>query len=266
MPSFYKKSLFPAIILGFILALCCVFIFLRGSYAEPTSNKVSTLRVCSDAGFLPFEMKNNAGEWEGFDVEMMEEFAKSINAKLVMVQISFDGIIPALLSKKCDMIAAGMTVTPSRKQVVSFSKPTFQNGLSIAIKNTAENNDKFKDLMSLDKIGVKIAVKTGYTSDIYLSKNLKNAKILRFDQDTDLVLAVLQERADAFMSDATYVSLISKENQKKFITLPTNVTSEEFSVAIRPDDKELLRKFNAFLDKWKGSPAYSQLYDKYFKH
>ena len=227
--------------------------------------KNNTLKVCSDAGFLPFEMKNSSGQWEGFDVDMMKDFSKSLNLKLEMIQINFDGIIPALLSGKCDMIAAGMTVTPSRKKVVSFSHPTFENGLSIALKNTEEGKIKYTNLASLDKQGLKIAVKTGYTSDIYLTKYLKKAQILRFDEDSDLYLAVRQGRADAFVSDSTYVSLILKENKNKLIVLPTNVTAEEFSVATRMQDKELTESFNQFLEKWKSSPAYSQAYDKYFK-
>ncbi len=228
-------------------------------------SKTGSLRVCSDAGFLPFEMKNSLGNWEGFDVDMMTEFAQSVNLKLEIIQINFDGIIPALISGKCDMIAAGMTITPSRKKVVGFSKPTFSNGLSIAIKNKAKDKIlAYKNLDSLDKPGTRIAVKTGYTSDIYLTKNLKNAQILRFDNDSDLYLAVQQGRAEGFVSDSTYVKLISKENPGKLIVLPTNITTEEFSVATRIQDVELRQSFDRFLDRWKSSPSYKKIYNKYF--
>jgi len=248
-----------------ILSFFAVSALSVSSYAQSLNLKNNTVKVCSDAGFLPFEMKNNQGQWEGFDVDMMNSFAQSLNAKLQMVQINFDGIIPALLSGKCDMIAAGMTVTPSRQKVVAFSHPTFVNGLSIAFRNTDEAKTKYTSLTSLDKIGVKIAVKTGYTSDIYLTKNLKNAQILRFDQDTDLYLAVMQNRADAFVSDSTYVSLIAKDNANKLIVLPTKLTAEEFSVATRMQDKELVQAFNQFLEKWKSSTDYRKVYEKYFQ-
>ena len=224
-----------------------------------------SLKVCSDAGFLPFEMKTQKGEWIGFDVEMMKEFSKTISVELKMVQISFDGIIPALVSGKCDMIAAGMTVTPERKVMVTFSEPTFTSGLSIAIKNTEKNKTEYKDFASLDKKNVKIAVKTGYTSDIYLSKTLKNAQILRFDQDSDLVLAVMQGRANAFVSDSTYVDLMEKGNKNKFIILPTKVVAEHFSVAGRKDDLELMKSFNTFLKNWKESGAYNKVKKSYFE-
>ncbi len=227
--------------------------------------KEKNLKVCSDAGFLPFEMKTQKGDWIGFDIEMMKEFSKSISVELKMIQIGFDGIIPALVSGKCDMIAAGMTVTPERKVIVAFSEPTFTSGLSIAIKNTEKNKTEYKDFESLDKKNVSIAVKTGYTSDIYLSKALKNAKILRFDQDSDLVLAVMQSRANAFVSDSTYVDLMDKGNKNKFIIMPTKVVAQHFSVAGRKDDLELMNSFNTFLKNWKDTGGYDKTKKSYFE-
>ncbi|MES2614567.1 MAG: transporter substrate-binding domain-containing protein, partial [Bdellovibrionota bacterium] len=77
--------------------------------------------------------------------------------------------------------------------------------------------------------------------------------------------AVMQGRADAFVSDTTYVSLIARENPGKLSVLLTHVTAEKFSVAVRPQDKELLETFNKFIKNWKSSTAYSAAYDKYFR-
>ncbi|WP_186645426.1 transporter substrate-binding domain-containing protein [Fluviispira vulneris] len=223
------------------------------------------LKVCSDAGFLPFEMKTKTGEWTGFDIDMMKHFSKSLNVELKMIQISFDGIIPALISGKCDLIAAGMTVTPEREKIVAFSDSTFINGLSIALKNTEDNKSSYKSLEDLDIEENNIAVKTGYTSDIYLSKTLKKARILRFDQDSDLVLAVAQGRAKAFVTDTTYVNLMDKDKQNKFIILPTKIVSDSFSIAAKKSSKELISSFNEFLKTWRESGGYARAEKFYFQ-
>lgn len=144
--------------------------------------------------------------------------------------------------------------------MIAFSDTTFTSGLSVALKNTHKNKSLYKDLTSLDNENNIIAVKTGYTSDIYLSKTLKHAKkiIIRFDQDADLVLAVMQGRATAFVSDTTYVDLMDKANKDKFIILPTKVVAEKFSVAARKDDKTLLKSFNSFLEKWRNDGGYDK--------
>lgn len=267
MRPFIKKAFFAASML-FSLTVCqksfCVGLSEPSDASLSRIQKKGTLKVCSDAGFLPFEMKTASGDWTGFDVDMMKDFSKSISVKLEMVQINFDGIIPALLSGKCDLIAAGMTVTPARERVVTFSESTFENGLSIALKNTPQNRAEYKDLASLDHDGIKIAVKTGYTSDIYLSKTLKKAKILRFDQDADLLLAVSQGRANAFVSNSTYVKMMDKANSKKLLVLATPITAEKYSVAGRKQDKTLMSAFNSFLKKWRMDGDYKKTELRYF--
>lgn len=260
--AFFLLSTFPAIQYNAVAADSDTPKKEDSSIHKIKTEKV--LKVCSDAGFLPFEMKTQKGDWIGFDVDMMKEFAKTLSVDLKMIQISFDGIIPALISAKCDLIAAGMTVTAERKAMVLFSDSTFVSGLSIAIKNNEKNKAEFTDLDSLDKNGIKIAVKTGYTSDIYLSKTLKSAQILKFDQDADLVLAVMQGRANAFVSDTTYVDLMDKGNRNKFIILPTKVVAESFSIAARKDDHGLMNKFNAFLKTWKENGGYEKARKYYF--
>ncbi len=252
------------------LPVCCLAILVArhsGAQVNPASNQhpLASLRVCSDAGFLPFEMKSSSGQWEGFDVDMMQAFATSKGRKLEMIQISFDGIIPALLSGKCELIAAGMTVTPNRSQVVAFSHTTFVNGISIGIKNSPENINKYKSISDLDQLGHKIAVKTGYTSDVILSKLLKKAQILRFDQDADLYLAVLQERATAFVSDSSYVQTVMEQIPHKFFRVPTPISVEKFSIAARKQDTQLIADFNQFLVQWKKDGGYAKTFAKYFK-
>lgn len=226
-----------------------------------TSGKLS---VCSDAGFLPFEMRSNTGVWSGYDIDMIQAFAKSIGVTLNMVQISFDGIIPALLSKKCNLIVSGMTNTPERSRVVLFSSPTFINKLSLVVKTSFLPEKKNLTLDDMDKPKVLIAVKTGYTSDIYLSKKLKYAQVLRFDQDADLVLALKQDRVQGFMIDSTYAQII-KNNGLNFIK-EIDIPSEKqiFAVAGRKNDVALINAFNHFLENWKNKPEHEEIFKKYF--
>ena len=66
-----------------------------------------TLRVGLEAGYMPFEMTDKKGKIVGFDVDMVTEMAKAMGVKLELVNTAWDGIIPALLSDKFDIIASG---------------------------------------------------------------------------------------------------------------------------------------------------------------
>ncbi len=224
-------------------------------------NKI--LKVCSDAGFLPFEMMTSEGEWTGYDIDMMKDFAANIGVRLNMVQYEFSGIIPALISNKCDMIAAGMTVTPERSEVLLFSDTVFINGISIVLKNTPENL-KIKSLHDLDNNNIKIGVKTGYTSDIFLTSQMRKAQITRFNLDSNLLLGIMENRIQALATDTTYVRSIQKNYKDKLISLPIKLPVQKFSVAAKKRDVALIHAFNAFFKKWSKSGQRDAVIKKYF--
>lgn len=260
------KSLISSIFIFAFSSIC----FVSLSFANETDKSLTrieehgVLKVCSDAGFLPFEMKTAEGIWTGFDIDLMSDFAKDLSVKLEMVQTNFDGIIPALLSGKCHLIAAGMTVTAERSKVVAFSDPIFENGLSFVLKDSEANRAKLKSYEDLDSEDVKIGVKTGYTSDIFLTNNFKHAQVQRFERDSDLLTAVLQGRSTAFFTDTTYVAIMMKNNPNKIYILPSNAKAEKFSVAGRKKDKLLMNKFNQFVKKYHANGDYQRLKEKYF--
>lgn len=245
----------------------------KGTFAKIKQEKV--LKVCSEAGYLPLEMKSASGTWIGFDVDMMQAYADSIGVKLQMMDTKWDGIIPSLLSKKCDMIASAMAMTEERKKVVDFSDSYFSNEFLIAMLKTKENEKNFKSVSDLnradlqrDQGSLRIAVKTGSSPDLYLQANptvLKTAKILKYDADADTISAVLNKRADAFIYDTPYVKLAALNYPGKLYVLPEGFGGDNFGVAIRKDDKDLLCDFNEFLKNWKRVEKYDKKNKKYEK-
>lgn len=69
-----------------------------------------TLRVGLNPTYMPFEMTNKQGEIIGFEIDILKKMAKSMGVKLELVSMSYDGLIPSLLTNKFDMIASGMTI------------------------------------------------------------------------------------------------------------------------------------------------------------
>jgi ABC-type amino acid transport substrate-binding protein len=222
---------------------------------EKIKNK-GELKVCTTAGYAPFEVKTSKGKWVGFDIEMFEKFTKRINVKLNMVDMRWEGVFPALLSSKCDFITGGMSVTDDRKKVIHFSDTIYKSGNSLVI--SSRDKDKYKTLQDLDKTGVKIAAKTGNTGDLFLQKNLKNAKVLRFDTNSDMLTAVLENRADAFAQDTVFAFMASNEHKGKLVILPEKLNYEDLAVGLRKQDTDLLEEFNTFLLDWKKSGGYDK--------
>jgi polar amino acid transport system substrate-binding protein len=228
-------------------------------------NKI--LKVCSEAGYIPLEMKSASGDWLGFDVEMMKAYAESLSVDLQMMDTKWDGIIPSLISKKCDLIASSMAKTPVREKVVAFSDSYFRNQFLIAVKDTKENGKKYKTISDFNSKSIKVAVKTGSSPDLYLqeSKILSQATILRYDADADTISAVLNGKVDGFIYDTPYVKLAAINYPGKLYIIPEGFGGDDFGVAFRKEDSDLLKNFNHFLSQWKKDGGYNKMFKYYFE-
>lgn len=117
------------------------------------------LRVGFDAGYQPFEMTNKQGQYIGFDVDLAKMVAKEMGVKVEFVNTAWDGIIPALLTDKFDVIMGGMTVTPQRNLRVNFADPYIVVGQTIVLRK--DKAGEIKSFSDLNDPKYKIAVKLG---------------------------------------------------------------------------------------------------------
>ncbi|MGY8870427.1 MAG: transporter substrate-binding domain-containing protein, partial [Pseudomonadales bacterium] len=155
-------------------------------WKESTLNKVieaDELRVCFEAGYMPFEMKAKNGSYIGFDIDMAKLLAKSIGVKHTPVNTAWDGIIPALLTNKCDILIGGMTITSQRNLKVNFSDPYIVVGQSLLIKPTLAS--EIKSYKDLNDPKYTIAAKLGTTGEIAAKKLIPKANIRLFESEAE---------------------------------------------------------------------------------
>ena len=134
------------------------------------SKNKNQLVMVTEAGFAPYEYYEN-GEIVGVDVDIAKEIAKYLNKELVVKDVSFDSIINEVKSGKADFGAAGISYTEERSQEVDFTIDYSISKQVIIVKN---NVNKVDDLNNK-----KISVQLGSVADSYITKNYKNAVIVR---------------------------------------------------------------------------------------
>ncbi len=210
----------------------------------------------TEATFPPFEYYNNSNQVVGFDVDIANRIAKALGVKLKIVDMSFDGLIPALTSKKIDFIVAAMTITSEREKTVNFSVPYYTAGQAIVVKG-----DKF-NFKSTDELkGHTVAVQQGTTGDLMVSK-IKGVTVKRFQRFTDAFLELMNGRVDAVVLDyAPAKAYVSMYHQLKIVAGP--LSKENYGIAVRKSDTELLNFINDTITKMKMSP-YDILVQKWF--
>jgi len=110
---------------GLVLAVV-VFtaVLLGGSVISPAAEKKVYI-VASDISWPPFEWKDEAGNYVGFDLDVMREIANLQGYEIEIVDIAFDSIIPGVVAGKYDIAASGFTITAKREEVIDFSGPYY---------------------------------------------------------------------------------------------------------------------------------------------
>ncbi|WHH61414.1 basic amino acid ABC transporter substrate-binding protein [Petroclostridium sp. X23] len=224
-----------------------------------TMSKISkngTVVMGTNAEFPPFEYRNDKGEVDGFDAAMAKEIAKELGVELKIEDMAFDSLLNALKSGKIDFVAAGMSVTPDRLQNVDFSEAYYTASQKIIVK---KDNADIKGKADLE--GKKIGVQEGTTGDLEASK-IKDAKLSRFKKGIDAIMDLKNGKVDAVVIDASPAEVfVSKNDDLKIIE--EELTQEEYAIAVRKGDRELLEKINKVIKDLKDSGKYDELVTQY---
>ena len=259
------KKLFISLML--ILAMVStVFANSNELWEKSTLNQIikkGVFRVAMDPGYMPFEMTSKKGGFIGFDIDLAKLMAKKMGVKLKMVAIAWDGIIPALLTDKCDIIMGGMTITQKRNLQVNFAEPYIVVGQTILIRKGLV--DKIKSYKDLNDPKYTISAKLGTTGDIAVKKYMPKAKARQYETEAEAVIEVGNNRVDAFVYDLPFNAIYSAQHPDKVYHLSKPFTYEPLGFAIRKGDPDFLNWINNFLRQIKGDGTYDKLYHKWFE-
>lgn len=221
------------------------------------------LRVGMEPGYMPFEMTNQKGEIVGFDVDMAKRIAKAMGVKLELVSTAWDGIIPALLTKKFDMIMSGMTVTPERNLKIAFADPYIVVGQSILVKK--EYAGEVKSYKDLNNKKFKVGSKLGTTGEQATKRMIGKAQYISFETEQEGVMDLVNGKIDAFVYDLPYMAIANaQKSEGKLIFLDQPFTYEPLGWAIRHDNPNMLNWLNNFLAQMKNDGTYDKIYEKWF--
>ncbi|WP_432453282.1 MULTISPECIES: transporter substrate-binding domain-containing protein [unclassified Agarivorans] len=236
------------------------------SAAEPTIETILSngeLKVCFEAGYIPFEMKSKDGRYIGFDIDIAKLMARAMKVNFVPVNTAWDGIIPALQTGKCDIIIGGIAITPERNLKVMFSNTYIEIGQTVLL--SPKLKDSVKSYRDLNDPKYTVVSQVGTTGAIAAKKYLPKANIDLFETSADAVLQVSNGKADAFVYDLPYNALYASQHQDKVYHLDSSFTYEPLGWAIRKHDYHFLNFLNNYLVQIKKDGSYQRIYDKWFK-
>jgi polar amino acid transport system substrate-binding protein len=218
--------------------------------------------VGTDAAYAPFESQNEKGEIVGFSVDLLNAVAAKGGFQIKFVNTPWEGIFNSLQQGDRDMLISSITITDERKQTMDFSEPYFDAQQLMAVKGTSKVA-KFDDLKKL-----KVGVQTGTTGDEVVTKLLgkTSTNIKRFES-TPLALKELEAGGvDAVVADnGVVINYVANNPGGKFKTVSdTAFAPEQYGIAVKKGNAELLAKINAGLAAIRTDGSYGQIYAKHF--
>lgn len=250
-----KKKLLSVLLIGTMVAALAGC----GSKSDSSSSDGDSkekLIMATNAEFPPYEYKEG-DKFLGIDVEIGQAIAEELGMELEIEDIAFDSIIAEVNSGKADMGMAGMTVTDERKKNVDFSN-TYATSAQVII--VAEDS---AIVTPKDLEGKTIGVQLGTTGDIYAA-DIKDATIERYNKGADAVLALTQGKIDAVIIDRQPAQVFVEKN-KGIKLVDEEFTVEDYAIAFKKGNTELLNKVNDALGKLKDSGKLQEIIDKYIK-
>lgn len=197
---------FSKIVVALVLVLGLV---LTATACGGTNNQASNqgqdqenvvYRVGTEPSFAPFEYVDEAsGEIVGFDIDLIKAIAEDQGFQVEIVNLGFDGLIPAVQTGNIDIVASGMSIKEERLKEVDFSEPYIDAGLAIAVP---ENNTTIKG--EADLKGKTVAVQIG-TTGAEKAQELKDAGIIKdiktFNTVDVVIMELVNGGVDAVIND-----------------------------------------------------------------
>ena len=225
------------------------------------SGQNGTLRIAVCEGQRPVTYQKGT-MYTGYEVDFLTLFAEKYGYQLDIQGMSFDALMPSVASGKCDIGACGITITPERKESVTFSDPHFETYGVAVIR--AEATNSFKEMTLSDLKTATIGVITGSAHNGLVDKHFPEAKKINFNLMADMILAVQQGKIDCYIEDSPFMAPLLWEGVAvKSVDEAVAQVTNGFVFPQGEQSKELREQINAFLAEAKADGTVDRLIQKW---
>jgi ABC-type amino acid transport substrate-binding protein len=246
------KKILVGLMIALALAACA-----------PSTSSDDSIIVGLECDYAPFNwtqleatetsvrIQGNIGYCDGYDITIARKIASELGKTLIVKQIAWEGLEPALASGEIDMIVAGMTDTAERRQRVAFTAPYYASDMVMVVRK----DSAFASATSLaDFTGAKVVAQRGTFHDSLVPQIPSVTHMTPLATFPLLVNSVMSLEADALVSENPVAISIVRNNPDLTIIrfaagsgFATDVEDTTVSVALRQSDTELLANINSIL-------------------
>ena len=224
------------------------------------------LNICVEGAYPPFSETAADGSVVGFDIDMANALCAEMGETCEMVKVDWDGIIPALLERKCDAIIASMSATEERKQVIDFSEKYYHTPAIFAAREDADFTDSPEDLA-----GKTVGVQRGTIHQAFMEAHYPDTDLALYSSQDEAYLDLIAGRIDATMADSIAIGdgFLKTPQGAGFAQLgephvDPAIHGQGAGIGVRQEDTELRDRFSQAIQAIRASGSYDEIAAKYF--
>ena len=214
--------------------------------------------------YPPFAEKGADGNWQGWEVEIIGAVCAAMEENCEVVPVAWDGIIPALLANKIDVIMASMSITEERMKTIAFSDKYYNTPAVIV---AGKGMDISGDAMSVK--GKIVGVQVSTTHANYVEKHFGDAEIKTYSTFDEHNQDLVAGRVDAVVGDSLAMqpfltSDVGSNFEIKSSLSDVAVFGPGVGAGMRKEDTDLAAKVNAAIKKIREDGSFDAISSKYF--
>jgi polar amino acid transport system substrate-binding protein len=222
----------------------------------------------SPEAYPPFYVADAAGNWTGWEVEIVNAICAEAKFECELVPIPLDGLIPALTTKKIDAIMNSMSITDERKKTIDFSDK-YYNTPTAVIGAKGSTFDATPEGLKGKIIGVQVStVHADYVKKHFAGKA---AEIKEYQTQDEANQDLAAGRIDATQADSIALDAFLKSEQgtaccdlKGYVADDLEILGPGVGAGVRKEDTELKEKINAAIKAIRENGKYEEITKKYF--
>ncbi len=255
-----------------LIALAILITACNGTEATPAQSKTSHLQDIVEKGTLilgtsgnmtPMTRSINDGkDAVGFDVDLANAMAMSMDVKLEVKVIAFEKLVTALESGEIDIIISNMTITPSRNTQVSFVGPYLTSGKCLVTKDPVLASLSKEELNNAKN---KLVVLRGTTTQKFIELAMPKAEAFVVDTQEEAISMVRDAKVAGMLSEYPMCKAIISNNPDEFVSLFSNITYEPIGIAVAHQNTHLINWTQNFLTRATKVGLFELLAKKWFK-
>lgn len=224
------------------------------------------LRIATEGAYPPFNQLDPDGSLSGFDVDIAKALCADMKVSCEFVKQDWDGLIPGLLARKFDVIAASMTINEERKKRVDFTEKYYQTPAQFSAKKGSGFDVTPEGLK-----GKTIGVQRGTIQACYLEKFYTGSELKVYPSSLEVFNDLVAGRVDIAFSDrvSAQEQLLKAADGSSFELVgppqkDPSCLGEGVGLALRKNDEELRSKLNTAIQNIRSNGTYATINAKYF--